>query len=189
MTVSVFGYYDTFSSFLYSVVGANYLLLTGLLIVLAFILLLFEAGYAFRIVQKSLDSAEEPPKFNKFRIMFNHGINETILISIYFSILLIILYYILDYTLSPLPLIILFHVVDYVLSGWNLGMFSITNQITASIIVLLSIVVIGGPPSDKRTWKGGYDRIYSCRRVYCPLYHHVRLKIYCFYFTKTVHNQ
>jgi len=141
ITVSVFGYYGVLSSFLYSIVGVNYWFVVGALILVASVLLLLEAGYAFRMVQNSINSVEVPPKFDNFSIMFRHGINETILISIYFSVPLLILYYILNYTLTPMPLIILFHMMDYLFSGWTGFMSSIPNQILVFVVTL--VVILG----------------------------------------------
>jgi hypothetical protein len=108
---------------------------------LASILLLFEAGYAFRMVQKSIGGIDVPPKFNKFNIMFKHGINETVLISIYFSIPLIILYYILNYTLTPMPIIILFRLIDYLTSGLNIISSPIPDQML--FILVIFVVILG----------------------------------------------
>jgi hypothetical protein len=141
ITVSVFGYYVLFGNFLHYLLGVDYWILLVFLIGVASLLLLFEAGYAFRMVQKSIECIEVPPKFNKFNIMFKHGINETILISIYFSIPLIILYYILNYTLTPMPIIILFHFVDYLTSGLNILASPIPDQIL--FIIVIFVVILG----------------------------------------------
>jgi hypothetical protein len=141
ITVSVFGYYGLFGNYLHHFLGVDYWVLLLLLISLASILLLFEAGYAFRMVQKSIEGINVPPKFNKFDIMFKHGINETVLISIYFSIPLIILYYILNYTLTPMPIIILFRLVDYLTSGWNILISPIPDQML--FILVIFVVILG----------------------------------------------
>lgn len=141
LTVSVFGYYTVFANYLHSLLGANYWLIMGLLILVACILLLFEAGYAYRMVQWSIDGVEKPPKFDKFNIMFKHGINETILISIYFAVPLIVLYYFLNYTLTPTPLIILFHLVDYLFSGITALISSIPSNI--SFLIVIFVILLG----------------------------------------------
>ena len=141
ITVSVFGYYGLFGNYLHHFLGVDYWILLLLLMSLASILLLFEAGYAFRMVKKSIEGLDVPPKFNKFDLMFKHGINETVLISIYFSVPLIILYYILNYTLTPMPIIILFHLVDYLTSGFNILIFPIPDQIL--FIMVIFVVILG----------------------------------------------
>ncbi len=141
ITVSVFGYYVLFGNFLHYLLGVHYWILLVFLIGVVSLLLLFEAGYAFRMVQKSIEGIEVPPKFNKFNIMFKHGINETVLISIYFSIPLIILYYILNYTLTPMPIIILFHLVDYLTSGLNILASPIPDQML--FIIVIFVVILG----------------------------------------------
>ncbi len=104
ITTSILRYYYQFYTYLHTVFGDNSLILVLLLMLLAILLLFFEAGYAFRIIEKSIIGIEEPPNLNDFLNMFKHGVNETVLILMYFSVPLIILLYIFDYTFSGVKL-------------------------------------------------------------------------------------
>lgn len=104
ITVSILEYYNQLYPYLYPAFGDNSLKLVILLILVALILLFFEAGYAFRIVENGVIGIEDPPRLNNFTNMFKHGINETILILIYFLAPLLILFYFLGYTLYEIRL-------------------------------------------------------------------------------------
>jgi hypothetical protein len=66
----------------------------GFLLFFVIILLtILEAGYVFRILEETIKGSKKLPRFNKFRLMFIHGIKELIVLLLYFSfpILLFIL--------------------------------------------------------------------------------------------------
>ena len=123
-TVSILQYYNPFYTYLYSTFGDNSLKLVILLILVAIILLFFEAGYAFRIIEKSIMCIEEAPRLNNFTNMFKHGINETILILIYFSV----------------PFIILFYALDYTFSGIKLGMLAVSVEVAVLLIIVAFVL-------------------------------------------------
>ncbi len=124
ITTSILRYYNLFYTYLYSAFGDNSLKLVILLILVAIILLFFEAGYAFRIIEKSIIGIEEPPKLNNFTNMFKHGINETVLILLYFSV----------------PIIILIYVLDYTFSGVKLGMPAVSVEVAISLIIVAFVL-------------------------------------------------
>lgn len=62
-----------------------------LVIVLLTILGFFEAGYTFKIIEESVKGIENPPKFNNLASMFKHGVNETIILVVYFIIPLLLI--------------------------------------------------------------------------------------------------
>jgi Protein of unknown function (DUF4013) len=59
------------------------------------LLAIFEAGYAFRILEETIKGSKKLPQFNKLGLMFSHGLKELIILTIYFSIplLLFVLYF------------------------------------------------------------------------------------------------
>lgn len=67
------------------------LLILVLFIPLLLILIFVEAGYTFKIIEESVKGIEKPPKFNGLISMFKHGINETIILIIYFIIPLLLI--------------------------------------------------------------------------------------------------
>lgn len=66
------------------------------LIIVVILLAIFEAGYIFRIVEETIHQSKKLPQFNELKITFIHGLKETIVLIIYFSIplLLFILYFV-----------------------------------------------------------------------------------------------
>jgi hypothetical protein len=50
------------------------------------LLAIFEVGYVFRIVEETVQGSKKLPQFNKFRLMFSHGLKEILILIIYFSI-------------------------------------------------------------------------------------------------------
>ena len=61
------------------------------LFVIVILIAIFEAGYVFRIVEETIQGSEKLPKFNNFRLMFSHGLNEILILIIYLSLPLFLL--------------------------------------------------------------------------------------------------
>lgn len=67
------------------------LVISLLIFVLIFILTFLEAGYSFKIVEKSIHGEVNPPKFNNIISIIRHGLNETVIALIYFIVPIILL--------------------------------------------------------------------------------------------------
>lgn len=78
------------------------LLFITLNILIIAIFSILEAGYTFKIIEKSVQNIEKPPKLNNFTHMFKHGINEIIIAIIYFIVPAIIVLAILDDTFNEI---------------------------------------------------------------------------------------
>ena len=98
-----------------------FILLVFLILVIA---TLFESGYSFKVIEKTLIRVEKPPKLNNFVSMFKHGINEILIGIIYFIIPAIIFLVILDDSFAEI----------------NLGMPAIPDDITLLILTVLLIL-------------------------------------------------
>ncbi|HEX3013844.1 MAG TPA: DUF4013 domain-containing protein [Methanobacterium sp.] len=75
-------------------------------------------------MKKSLMGFEKPPKLNNFRSMFKHGINEIIILFIYFLV----------------PIIIFFTVLDAISTQINFGLPSLSENLIVMFIILLLIL-------------------------------------------------
>lgn len=79
-----------------------------IVISIAIILLaIFEAGYVFRIIEETIHGSNILPRFNNFREMFSHGLNEMIVLMIYFVfpilfLLIIIFNYLISYDIDDI---------------------------------------------------------------------------------------
>jgi len=117
----LFSRYNDFFGYLDDIFGHFALILVILLffiIVLVFTIL--EAGYTFKVIEKSVQRIEKPPEFNEFIHMFKHGLNEIIIGFIYFLI----------------PAVLFISILDSVISEINLGMPSLHDD----VIILFLIV-------------------------------------------------
>ena len=64
-------------------------------------LAIFEAGYVFRIIEETIHGSTILPRFNNFKGMFSHGINEMTVLLIYFIVpLLLISIFFFDFVIS-----------------------------------------------------------------------------------------
>ncbi len=71
------------------------------LLFVVIILAIFEAGYVFRILQETIKGSKKLPPFNRFRLMFYHGIKELVILIIYFLIpLLLFSFFFLNFLFS-----------------------------------------------------------------------------------------
>lgn len=66
------------------------------LIILVFLLAIMEAGFVFRILHETISGSTKLPKFNNFKKMLRHGINELIILGVYFAVpvLLFLLFFV-----------------------------------------------------------------------------------------------
>ena len=98
------------------------ILLTFLVLVVTTI---FELGYAFRIIEKSIIGIKKPPELNNFISMFKHGINEIIISIIYFLI----------------PIFIFIMILDAVFTQINFGLPSLSENIIILFIIILAFLL------------------------------------------------
>lgn len=92
------------------------------LINLVFFLAIFEAGFTFRILSETIAGSKKLPRFNNFKGMFRHGINELIVLAVYYGVpvllflifILFMNYMNLDVSESVYPLIILITVIGVI---------------------------------------------------------------------------
>ncbi|MGZ7119070.1 MAG: DUF4013 domain-containing protein [Methanobacterium sp.] len=86
------GDYNDFYIYLQGSFGDTVVLLVLLFFISFFIIfIILEAGYTFKMIEKSVLRIDKPPEFNNFRGMFNHGIKEIIIGIIYFLVPFILL--------------------------------------------------------------------------------------------------
>ncbi|MGB9937691.1 MAG: DUF4013 domain-containing protein [Methanobacterium sp.] len=124
------GDYSNFYNYLDSIFGDTALMLVLMLVLLLFtILSILEAGYSFKIIEKSVLRIEEPPKLNNFIHMFKHGLNEIIIGLIYFSI----------------PFILSLIILDALFSEISLGMPVISDEF---VFILIFVIIFLGFISD-----------------------------------------
>jgi hypothetical protein len=98
-------------------------ILLGFLIVILFIVL--EAGYTFKVVEKSVKGIGKPPKLNNFISMFKHGLNEIVIAIIYFIV----------------PLTILLAILDDAFNEINFGFPPISDEI--SFLLVIAAIILG----------------------------------------------
>ena len=116
-----FDYDDYFGDTL----GDNGLLIFILLVFLILIIAtLFESGYSFKVIEKTLIGIEKPPKLQNFSSMFKHGFNEIIIGIIYFII----------------PAILFLAILDDAIAQINLGMPALPDNITLLILIVFLIL-------------------------------------------------
>ncbi|HML05843.1 MAG TPA: DUF4013 domain-containing protein [Methanobacterium sp.] len=89
------------------------------------ILVILEAGYTFKIIEKSVQQIEKPPKLNGIISMFKHGFNEIIIAIIYFIV----------------PFIILLGLLDEFFSQIDLGFPPISDE--TAILLIISAIILG----------------------------------------------
>jgi len=120
------GQNEEFYTFLHNILGDDglFLALIPFLVIVA-VFLVLEAGYTFKIIEKSLLQDEKPPKLNNLISMFKHGLNEIIIGIIYFSV----------------PVIIFLAVLDDAFSQISIGFPPISD--TVVIILIIAIIVLG----------------------------------------------
>ena len=114
----LYTYFDTNSSNL-----ALFSILIISLLALIFSTFL-EAGYSFKIIEKSVKMIETPPKFSGFISMTKHGFNETLILFIYFL----------------MPFISLLALIDDISTQLNFGIPPIPDNIFIWIIFLTVIL-------------------------------------------------
>lgn len=56
------------------------------LVIVVFLLAILEAGFVFRILSETIAGSKKLPQFNNFKGMFRHGINELIVLAVYFAV-------------------------------------------------------------------------------------------------------
>ena len=100
-----------------------------LLILLLFTLIvalfsIIEAGYAFKVIENTILGVKKPPKLNNLISMLKHGLNEIIIGVIYFSVPIIIVLIILDFSFSQI----------------NFGFPTISDEMAVLLIFLVIIV-------------------------------------------------
>ncbi len=120
------GQYNELYVYLDNILGDSGLLLAiFLFFAITTIFMILEAGYSFKIVEKSINGDEKPPELNNFIYMFKHGINETIIAIIYFMV----------------PFIIFLSILDDAFSQINLGIPEISDEI--AILLLIALIFLG----------------------------------------------
>jgi len=94
-------------------------------LIVGILFFILEAGYPFKIIEKSLSGSENPPKLNNFSNMFKHGIYEIIIGTIYFLI----------------PLFLFLVILDDAFSQITLGLPAISDEI--AILMLIGVILLG----------------------------------------------
>ena len=92
--------------------------------VVVILLAIFEAGYVFRIIEETIHGSKKLPQFNNLKITFIHGLKETIVLIMYFSI--------------PLLLFILFFV-EFLFS---MDLDDVPGENAVLFLIILAITVI-----------------------------------------------
>ena len=92
--------------------------------VVVILLAIFEAGYVFRIVEETIHGSKKLPQFNNLKITFIHGLKETIVLIMYFSI--------------PLLLFVLFFV-EFLFS---MDLDDVPGESAVLFLIILAITVI-----------------------------------------------
>jgi hypothetical protein len=98
-----------------------FILLVFLILIIA---TLFESGYSFKVIEKTLLGIENPPKMNKLSSMFRHGLNEIIIGILYFIV----------------PLFLILALIDDIFDEINLGMPTLPDDIILLIIIVLFVL-------------------------------------------------
>lgn len=120
------GQYNDIYFYVYDNLGpAALLTMIMVFFLIVIILLILEAGYAFKIIEKSVQQVEKPPKLNGFISMFKHGFNEIIIGIIYFIV----------------PFILFLALLDDIFSQINLGLPQISDE--SGIILFIAIILLG----------------------------------------------
>jgi hypothetical protein len=96
-----------------------------LFLAVVIIMAIFEAGYIFRILVETIQGSKKLPKFNNLKLMFTHGLNEIIILILYFSI--------------PVIIFILFYL--NFLNNLNFNVLPIVNYVFISIILILTVLI------------------------------------------------
>lgn len=121
----IVGNYNEFYIYLDVTFGDTVLLLVLLLFISIFALFsILEAGYTFKMIEKSVFRVKKPPKLNNFISMLKHGLAEITIGIIYFSV----------------PIIILLVILDDILFEINLGMPTISDGMAFSLLVAAIIL-------------------------------------------------
>ncbi|MGZ7135921.1 MAG: DUF4013 domain-containing protein [Methanobacterium sp.] len=119
------GDYNDFYIYLQGSFGDTVVLLVLLFFISLFIIfIILEAGYTFKVIEKSVLRIDKPPEFNNFMSMLNHGIKEIIIGIIFFSV----------------PFIILLFVLYDIQSEINLGMPAISSEIAILLFIFAFIL-------------------------------------------------
>jgi len=95
------------------------------LFVIGIFLFILEAGYPFKIIEKSLSGSNKPPKLSNFRNMFKHGFYEIIIAAVYFLV----------------PIFTFLVILDYAFSQITLGLPAISDEI--AILMLIAVILLG----------------------------------------------
>ncbi len=120
------GDYSEFYNYLTITFGEFALLLVLLSIIATFVIFsVLEAGYAFKVIEKSVLMEEKSPKLNNFGSLFSHGIKEIIIMIIYFII----------------PAIILLAFLDDAITGINLGFPALSNEV--AVLFIFGAIILG----------------------------------------------
>lgn len=70
--------------------------LKTVLVIIVILLSIMEAGFLFRILSETVNGSKKLPRFNNFTRMFRHGVNELIVLGVYF-IVPVLLFLLLEY--------------------------------------------------------------------------------------------
>lgn len=92
--------------------------------ILILILIFLEAGYAYKIIEKSVHGIEKPPQFNKLVSMFKHGTHETLIGLIY----------------SLIPIIFLIIIINDIFTKISMGLSTILSE-TLLLLIILAVVL------------------------------------------------
>lgn len=119
-------HYIDFNVYIEDNLGAiAFLLLILIFIAILFFFTILEAGYAFKIIEESIIGDKKPPEFNKIIPMLKHGVNEAIIVFIYFLV----------------PGVIILTILDDAFYQINLGLPSLSDE--AAIILLIAGFLLG----------------------------------------------
>ncbi|MDP3066458.1 MAG: DUF4013 domain-containing protein [Methanobacteriaceae archaeon] len=93
----------------------------------AILFFLFETGYVFKILEETVHGSLKPPQFNRFSSLILHGVKESIVTILYFSI----------------PLILFFIGLDLFSSYLELGLGALNDFLGLDVGQLNSMVFLG----------------------------------------------
>ncbi|MGZ7047810.1 MAG: DUF4013 domain-containing protein, partial [Methanobacterium sp.] len=120
------GDYNDFYIYLQGSFGDTVVLLVLLFFISLFIIfIILEAGYTFKMIEKSVLRIDKPPEFNNFMSMFIHGIKEIVIGIIYFLV----------------PFIVLLAFLDDAISSINLGLPAMSDEI--AILLIFGAIILG----------------------------------------------
>jgi hypothetical protein len=125
---------------------------------LVILLAIFEAGYVFRILEETVKGSKKLPHFNKFRLMFIHGVKELLVLIIYFLIPVLL------FGLVFLELLFSMDLND--VSGENTVIFLIFLTITLIIYAFFPAVVLHRAHNNGNVRSG-----FEFRKIYHKIKH------------------